>query len=98
MNTYQYRPVRFYGIVFLATWSLWFTAAFLNRIDPDNGIGAALGLAGLLAPSVTAFVMVFSSKSPVLKHELKEKLFGAVRLKPLTIILSIIIFFCIISV
>jgi membrane protease YdiL (CAAX protease family) len=98
MNTYQYRPVRFYGIVFLATWSLWFTAAFLSRRGPANGIGAALGLAGLLVPSVTAFFMVFSSKSPVLKNELKEKLFSTLRLKPLPIVLSIIIFFCIISV
>jgi membrane protease YdiL (CAAX protease family) len=98
MNRYQYRPVRFYVIVFLATWSLWFAAAFLSRVNPDNGIGLALGLAGLLVPSVTAFFMVFSSKSPVLKQELKEKLFSAVRLKPLPIVLSIIIFFCIIAV
>jgi membrane protease YdiL (CAAX protease family) len=98
MNKYQYRPIRFYAIVFLVTWVLWFTAAFLSRINPDTGIGLALMLAGLLVPSVTALFMVFSSRSFALKHELKEKLFSHLRLKPLTIIFSIIIFFCIISV
>jgi membrane protease YdiL (CAAX protease family) len=97
MNQYQYKPVRFYTIVFLLTWFLWFTAAFLSHINPDNGIGLALMLSGLLVPSVTALFMVFSSKSSALKYELKEKLFSHLRLKPLTIILSVIIFFFIIS-
>jgi hypothetical protein len=95
---YQYRPVRFYAIVFLATWTLWFTAAFLSHTNPNNSIGLALMLAGLSAPSVTALFMVITSKSSVLKREFKEKLLSHFRLRPPIIILSIVIFFGIIAV
>jgi membrane protease YdiL (CAAX protease family) len=95
---YQYKPVRFYSIVFIATWALWFTAAVVGHTTGETGISPALMLAGLLAPSVTALCMVMTSKSPALKRELKEKLIGAFRLRPGIIFFAIVIFFGVIVI
>jgi CAAX protease family protein len=56
----RYRhPVAFYTLATVVPWALWFTAAWLShRPDPQLGVIAGLGLAGLVAPMLVAFWFV----------------------------------------
>ena len=53
----RYRhPVAFYTLATAIPWALWFTAAWLShRPDPQLGVIAGLGLAGLVASMLVAF-------------------------------------------
>ena len=55
-NVSRYRhPVAFYTLATAIPWVLWFTAAWLShRPDPQLGVIAGLGLAGLVAPMLVA--------------------------------------------
>ena len=90
MKPYRYRPFRFYLTCFSATWAFWIAAAFISRSNHDNGMSAALMLFGLLAPAVTAVITVLTSGSRELKLDLKRKLIGFYRIKPLSIIIAVI--------
>jgi membrane protease YdiL (CAAX protease family) len=89
---YTYRPVRFYLAVFVLTWAFWIPAAFA----PEE-YRMLLMLLGLFVPSIVAITTVLTSKSDTLKADLKAKLFGAFRVKPLVVIAAIAIFFAIIG-
>ena len=89
MKPYQYRPIRFYVICFSATWAFWITAAVLSRAEDGGGISPVLMLLGLLAPAVTAVVTVLTSNSAALKQDLKRKLVGFYRIRPLSIFAAV---------
>jgi membrane protease YdiL (CAAX protease family) len=92
MMKYIYKPVRFYLTVFLFTWSFWFTAAIVSRIDGQNAMSTIFLLLGLLTPPITALCTVLTSKSAALKKDLKEKLVGLFRVDIKNIVLAIIVF------
>ena len=92
MNTYQYKPVRFYVIVFIFTWVFWITAAVAGQSGMDNSVTLTLMLLGLFVPSITALYTVFTSKSAALKTDLRLKFTGLFRIQPLNIILAILTF------
>jgi membrane protease YdiL (CAAX protease family) len=89
---YKYRPIRFYLITFALTWAFWIPAAFV----PEE-YRMLLMLLGLFVPAVTSITTVFTSKSAALKADLKAKLIGAFRVKPLVVIIAIVAFFAIIA-
>jgi len=91
---YEYKPVRFYITVFFFTWLFWICAIVIN----DEKYSGALMLLGLLAPAVTAMVTVATSKSKELKDDLKRKVIGFYRIKPIYILLGIVIFMVIVAV
>lgn len=97
MNGYVYKPVRFYVICFAVTWLFWITAAVISTVN-DNGISTVLMLLGLLTPAVTAIVTVATSKCKALKNDLKRKLIGFYRIKPLSIFLAVVGFAAIVFV
>lgn len=97
MTRYQYKPFRFYVVCFLATWVFWITASVISRSGDDNGISTVLMLFGLLAPAVTAVVTVLTSGSRALKQDLKRKLVGFYRIKPLSIFMAVIGFMVIVA-
>lgn len=90
MGKYRYRPLRFYAICFVATWSFWILAAVISRSGNDNGTSVLLMLLGLIAPSATAVITVFTSGSKALKMDFKRKLAGFYRIKPFSIIAAIV--------
>jgi membrane protease YdiL (CAAX protease family) len=90
---YQYKPFRFYLTVFIFTWAFWIAAIFV----PEH-LRMVIMLLGLFVPSVTALATTLTSKSRALKNDLKQKMFGAFRVKPLVVIGAIIVFFAIIAV
>ncbi len=98
MTTYQYRPVRFYATCFAATWSFWIVAAILSRTPNANGISTILMLLGLIAPSVTAVITVLTSGSDALKQDLKRKIVGFYRIKPIYILLAVLLFTSVVAV
>lgn len=93
---YQYRPIRFYVTCFASTWAFWIAAAVIGR--EKNDIAMTLMLFGLMAPAVTALVTVLTSGSRELKDDLKRKLVGFYRVKPLSILAAVIGFLIIIAV
>jgi len=99
-KTYQYKPVRFYVIVFALTWTFWFAAAIVGHsaADSDGGISLTLMLFGLLVPPVTALLTILLSKSSALKKDLRDKLIGLFRVKPLIVITAVAIFGAVIAV
>ena len=90
---YQYKPVRFYLIVFALTWAFWIPAAFA----PEE-YRMLFMLLGLFVPAVTAMTTVLTSKNAALKADLRAKLVGAFRVKPLIVIIAIVSFFAVIAV
>ncbi len=97
MEEYKYRPVRFYTICFVATWSFWIAAAILSRTPNDNGLSVLLMLLGLIAPSVTAITTVLTSKCRALKQDLKRKIIGFYRINPISILLAILLFAAVVA-
>lgn len=89
MGKYRYRPLRFYAICFVVTWSFWILAAVISRSGNDNGTSVLLMLLGLIAPAATAVITVFTSGSKALKTDFKRKLAGFYRIKPFSIIAAI---------
>lgn len=92
MKQYQYKPLRFYLTCFALTWAFWITAAMIGRSANDNGLSTVLMLFGLISPAVTAVTTVLTSGSKALKADLKRKLVGFYRIKPLNILAAILVF------
>ncbi|MBO7373510.1 MAG: CPBP family intramembrane metalloprotease [Oscillospiraceae bacterium] len=91
-GSYRYRPVLFFVLSYLFTWIFWIPAIYL----PGNA-GAALMLAGLLAPAVVSTVFVLVSGSDVLKKDLKNKIIGFYKVKWKNVALSILVFALIVA-
>lgn len=64
MNQYQYRPIRFYLIVFGLTWA----------VCKDNQAAMTWMFLGLCVPAGTAVLTVLLSKSKALQSDLRRKL------------------------
>lgn len=96
MEEYKYRSVRFYITCFVATWIFWIVAAIISKSENDNGVSMLLMLFGLLSPAVTAVTTVLTSKNEALKQDLKRKIIGFYRIKPLSILAGIIRFMIIV--
>ena len=84
MNQYQYRPIRFYLIVFGLTWAFWTAAA----VCKDNQA----------AMTWMAVLTVLLSKSKALKSDLKQKLIGFYRVHPANLFSAFTLFACIVAV
>lgn len=97
MERYKYRPVRFYVTCFAVTWAFWITAAFVSRSEHDNGISSLLMLFGLISPAVTAVITVLTSGNKALKEDLKRKLVGFYRIRPLNIVAAVVVFMGIVA-
>jgi len=92
MTTYKYKPLRFYVITFVMTWTFWFAAAIISRNAADNSASMVLMLLGLLVPSVTAICTVLLSGSAALKRDLRLKFIGLYRVDPKNVVTAILVF------
>lgn len=89
MEHYVYRPKRFYVTVFALTWGFWLLAILFKN---NNTLLFLFMLLGLLMPALTAIVTVLTSGNKMLKDDLKRKITGFYRIRPLYIIIPVIIF------
>ncbi len=88
MEHYTYKPVGFYLTVFAFTWGFWILALiFVNK-----PLMFLFMLLGLLAPATVAVVTILTSGNRMLKEDLKRKITGCYRVKPLYLLLSVLIF------
>jgi len=60
----KYRhPVLFYALCTAIPWALWFAAAYVSHLEPANEsrevVASLLGVAGLFAPAVVAFCLIW---------------------------------------
>lgn len=94
MKQYQYRPIRFYLIVFGLTWAFWTAAA----VSKDNQTAMTWMFLGLCVPAGTAVLTVLLSKSKALKSDLKRKLVGFYRVHPANLLSAFVLFVCIVAV
>lgn len=94
MNQYQYRPIRFYLIVFGLTWAFWTAAA----VCKDNQAAMTWMFLGLCVPAGTAVLTVLLSKSKALKSDLKRKLIGFYRVHSVNLFSAFTLFVCIVAV
>ena len=99
-----YKPVQFFLIAILATWTTWFIAAYLSY---QQGIGSnrlfsILEVSGLFGPFVAALWMIFASGSKELKQNFYERLLNLKLIKlssipaiflimPLAVVISVLI-------
>lgn len=97
MEQYKYKPLRFYMACFCITWAFWIAAAILSKSENDNEISSVLMLFGLMAPAVTAVITVLTSGSRALRQDLKRKLVGFYRIRPLNIFIAVIGFMAIVA-
>ena len=95
MKPYKYRPVCFYLTCFAVTWAFWIAAAIFSKSPHDNGVSFVLMMFGLIAPAVTAVITVLTSGNKALKADLKRKLIGFYRIKPLSILATVVVFFAV---
>lgn len=96
MEKYRYRPLRFYATCFAVTWTFWISAAVISKSPNDNGVSTLLMLLGLISPAVIAVITVLTSGNKALKADLKRKLIGFYRIKPLSILMAIVGFMVIV--
>ena len=94
MEHYTYRPVRFYLTVFAFTWGFW----LISLLFKNTPLMFVTMLLGLIAPSVIAVVTIMTSKNRMLKEDLKRKLIGCYRIRPLYILLAVAIFGVVVAI
>jgi len=89
MPIHKYRhPALFYGLSTVIPWAFWLTAAYLSHLTPANRnhqiAASILGLAGLLAPALVAFGLLWPDAE--LRRDISGRLFN-VRAIPRTYLL-----------
>ena len=94
MEHYTYRPLRFFLTVFAFTWGFW----ILALIFKNTPLMFVMMLLGLIAPAATAVITIMTSKNRMLKEDLKRKLVGCYRIRPLYILLSVVIFGVVVAI
>ena len=94
MEHYTYRPLRFFLTVFAFTWGFW----ILALIFKNTPLMFVMMLLGLIAPAATAVITIMTSKNRMLKEDLKRKLVGCYRIRPLYILLAVVIFGVVVAI
>lgn len=70
----QYRPVLYFTVTFLATFSLWFAGAYVSFQEDSGGLYMLLMLPGLLMPFLISLVMIFTSKNTGIRKDFFNRL------------------------
>ena len=63
ISNYKYKPLYFFVITFIATFSLWFAGAYFSFHGENNGLYMILMLPGLMAPFLISLVMILRSRN-----------------------------------
>jgi CAAX amino terminal protease family. len=74
--------------VFALTWGFWILAIIFR----NTGMLMPFMVLGLAMPAVTAVVTVLTSGNRMLKEDLKRKLVGCYRIRPLNILLAVVLY------
>jgi len=87
----KYRhPVLFYALCTAIPWALWFAAAYVSHLEPANEsrevVASLLGVAGLFAPAVVAFCLIWPD--PDLRSDVKSRTLNFTAVRPVYLFLT----------
>ena len=84
------RPFTFYALATAIPWAFWLAAAYVSHMPTDSSLHrmlvGVLGVLGLLGPTVIAFWMIWPH--PDLRMDLRNRLIGLKRVKPVYLLLT----------
>jgi hypothetical protein len=88
-QSFQYRPLRYLALTFLATFTLWFAGAYVSFQEGREGLYLLFMLSGLMAPFFTALLMMFTSSHAGVKRDFFNRLLNPrlIRLSMLPVML-----------
>ncbi len=101
-HSFQYRPLRYLALTFLATFTLWFAGAYMSFQEGGEGLYLLLMLSGMMAPFFVALFMMFTSSQTGMKRDFLNRLFNPrlmhwsmlpvmLLLMPLVVLVSIVL-------
>lgn len=82
ISNYKYKPLFFFSMTFLATFSLWFAGAYVSFQDDKSGLYMLLMLPGLMVPFLISLVMILTSKNSDLKKDFVNRLINLRLIQP----------------
>jgi len=87
----QYKPVAFFVITFLITWSAWFIAVYFSYQEGMERTQALFLIPGMFGPFIAAMIMIFRSNSPELWRDYWDRLLNFKRIKLATVPLMLLL-------
>lgn len=81
ISRYRYRPLFYFSVTFLVTFTLWSAGAYLSFQD-QSGRHMLLMLPGLMAPFLISLVMILASDNPDLKKNYLNRLVNPKLIEP----------------
>jgi len=82
MSNFQYKPLRYFSVTFLATFALYFVGAYLSYQEGGSGSYMWFLLLGLMTPFLVSLVMLFASKNSVMKKDFFNRLVNPTLIQP----------------
>lgn len=79
---YKYKPLLYFSITFLSTYSLWFAGAYVSFQDGKSTLYTLLMLPGLMAPFLISLAMTMMSKNPDIIKDYVNRLFNPRLIQP----------------
>jgi membrane protease YdiL (CAAX protease family) len=79
---YKYKSRIYFAATFIATYTLWFTGAYMSFQDDKSGLYMLFMLPGLMAPFLISLVMIFASKNSDLKKDFVNRLTNLRLIRP----------------
>jgi membrane protease YdiL (CAAX protease family) len=80
--SYKYKPIQFFVVANLITWTTWLTAAYFSYQKNCESIYSILELIGIFGPVVAALWLILSSNSKELKKNFYNRLLNLKLIKP----------------
>lgn len=87
---YQYRPVLFFLMTNVVSWSSWSIAVYLQSQKATGAYASLFNLIGLLGPLAVGLVLILTSGSRTLKSDFTDRIFNLRRIRPSYLIVAIV--------
>lgn len=97
-TAYQYKPVKFWLIAMAWSWTCWATSALLATDKEHEGLALLFNFIGLLAPSLSALIMIYGSGDAALKRDFKDRLLNLRRINPRYLIATFVLPFAAVGI
>ncbi len=81
-DSYRYKPLRYFALVFVLTWAPWSFAAYYSYRRATDLSSNLFALLGLLGPFFAALIMTWSSHSRDLSRDFKVRLVDLRLIRP----------------
>ncbi|MDA7949410.1 MAG: CPBP family intramembrane metalloprotease, partial [Hyphomicrobiaceae bacterium] len=94
-NTYEYKPARFFLMVYAGSWVPWFFGVYAGSRGQE-AFASLLSLVGLLAPIGVALTLVLTSGNRPLKSDFKDRIINVRRIRPIYILLAVALPFAVV--